>query len=207
MAMAARLDITFLRHGRSRADDEGTYEGRYDSPLTEAGRAQVRARASAWQASGEHYDCVICSTLQRAHETARIMAEALQAPLEPDPDWMEMDAGRLAGLDRKTADALYPRPAFRNPYEPICETGESEWDIYTRAARAVQNVIRRGPGCYLVVAHGGILNAALRCILGAQPPVNNTGAWFAFGDVGYVRATYYPETHRWVIRELTREEE
>ncbi len=42
------LSITFLRHGRSRADDENVIEGRYDSPLTETGQAQARARAEGW---------------------------------------------------------------------------------------------------------------------------------------------------------------
>ena len=29
-----------MRHGRSRADDELVHEGRYDSPLTDVGRAR-----------------------------------------------------------------------------------------------------------------------------------------------------------------------
>ena len=31
------IDITLMRHGRSRADDEMVHEGRYDSPLTDVG--------------------------------------------------------------------------------------------------------------------------------------------------------------------------
>jgi 2,3-bisphosphoglycerate-dependent phosphoglycerate mutase len=34
------IDFIFLRHGRSRADDEGVYEGRYDSPLSGVGQTQ-----------------------------------------------------------------------------------------------------------------------------------------------------------------------
>lgn len=36
--MSNEIHLTLLRHGRSRADDEEVHEGRYDSPLTEAGR-------------------------------------------------------------------------------------------------------------------------------------------------------------------------
>ena len=125
-----------------------------------------------------------------------------QCPVESDPDWMEMDTGPLAGLAPDVAQARYPVPAFRNPYQPLAGTGESSWELYCRAARAVEKVVRRGPGQFLVVAHGGILNAALCSLVGAPPTVTGQGVRFAFGDTGYARTTYYPEKHQWVIREL-----
>jgi 2,3-bisphosphoglycerate-dependent phosphoglycerate mutase len=200
--MANTTHIIFMRHGRSRADDENVYEGRYDSPLTEVGREQARSRGLAWQAEGLHVDCIIASSLCRASETAEIVSQILKAPLEIDADWMEMDNGPLAGLAYDVAQARYPRPAFHNPYDPLCGTGESSWQLYCRAARAVEKVVRRGPGQFLVVAHGGILNAALRGLVGAPPSVNRQGVWFAFGDTGYVRTVYDPEQHRWGILEL-----
>lgn len=200
--MVDLLYITFLRHGRSRADDEGVLEGRYDSPLTETGHDQAKKRGESWLQQGLTFDQVICSTLQRARTTAEIVGGILGAPVETDPDWMEMDKGPLAGMRYSEAEARYPRPAFRGPYEAICGTGESEIDAHIRAARAVQSVIRRGPGRYLVVAHGGILNCALREIANAPYPVNNQGIWFVFGDLGYARFSYNPGAHRWVMQEL-----
>jgi 2,3-bisphosphoglycerate-dependent phosphoglycerate mutase len=200
--MSEAIEITFMRHGRSRADDEQVCEGRYDAPLTDVGRAQVLARTQQWQAAGVHFDLVIASPLQRAAETARIIAQALAVPIEPDPDWMERDNGPIAGLPFAEAEARYPKPAFRNPYEPFCGTGESEWDLACRAARAVQKVIRRGPGRYLVVAHGNVLNAALRSIAGVPPLPNGQGLRFALGDTGYVRMSYAPSAHVWTIYEL-----
>ena len=87
-----------MRHGRSRADDEEVHEGRYDSPLTDMGRAQVQQRALLWLESQVTFDCIIASTLQRALESAKIVGAALNVPVEPDPDWMEMDNGLLAGI-------------------------------------------------------------------------------------------------------------
>jgi len=63
-------------------------------------------------------------------------------------------------------------------------------------------LVQRGPGSYLVVAHGGILNVALRCIVGAPIPVNRQGIWFLFGDTSYVRVAYRPNRHEWLITEL-----
>lgn len=200
--MTEEIHLTFLRHGRSRADDEEVHEGRYDSPLTEVGRGQVQTRAQEFLARKIHFDKIISSTLQRAHETAAIIGRFLHIPVETDSDWMELDNGPLAGMPRDVAAEQYPRPAFRNPYEPFCGTGESDWEIYCRGAKAVEKVIRRGTGHYLVVAHGGILNAAMRTIVGAQPFVNQHGIVFGFGDTGYVRLNYRPAEHIWVLREF-----
>lgn len=197
-----KIEITLMRHGRSRADDEHVYEGRYDSPLTEVGRAQAQYRAEMLAARKVTFDRIIASTLQRARDTASIIGKVLDVPLDTDPDWMEMNNGPLAGMFYTQADKEYPIPDFRNPYESFWETGESDWELYTRAARAVEKVIRRGPGKYLVVAHGGILSSALRTIVGAQPGVNRQGIIFVFGDTGFVRLVYYPKTHQWLFREF-----
>ncbi len=39
-------DLFLLRHGRSLADDENKFEGRYDSPLTEIGKWAFGLQAS-----------------------------------------------------------------------------------------------------------------------------------------------------------------
>jgi len=200
--MTDEIQVTFLRHGRSRADDEKVHEGRYDSPLTEVGRSQAHTRAQDFISRNFHFDKIVSSTLQRAHETAIIIGQLLNVSVEIDTDWMEMDNGPLAGLPRDVAAERYPRPVFRNPYEPFCGTGESDWELYSRGARAVEKIIRRGVGNYLVVAHGGILNSAMRTIVGAQPFVNQQGMAFEFGDTGYARLVYRPSEHLWRFLEF-----
>ncbi len=191
-----------MRHGRSRADDEEVHEGRYDSPLTEVGYAQAQARAQEFLARGITFDVVVCSPLQRARETARVIAQALGVPVETDANWMERDNGPLAGMRRDVAAIRHPKPDFRSPYEPFCGTGESEWELYVRAARAVEKVVRRGRGKYLIVAHGGVLLAAMDTIMGRTPTGDRHGLLFAFGDTGYARLTYHPDRHLWLLQEF-----
>ncbi len=178
------------------------HEGRYDSPLTEVGRTQVHKRAADFLQRGLQFDAIIASTLQRANETAHIIGSALGVAVENDPDWMESDNGPLAGLPFDVAEQRYPMPAFRTPYTPMAGSGESQWDTYLRAARAVQNLVKRGPGSYLVVAHGGILNSALKTMMGSSPNVNQQGFSIAFGDTGYVRLAYSPDKHQWILLEF-----
>ena len=203
--MTEPIELTLMRHARSRADDENVHEGRYDSPLTDAGREQVRKRAEYFLAEGYKPDTIIASSLVRAKETADIVAQALGVDVETDPDWMEFNNGPLAGLSRAEASARYPQPGFRNPYEPYHGSGESELEFHTRVARALERVIRRGAGQYLIVGHGGSLNAALRVALSIPFPINKTGVWFKFEDTGFARLSYYSERHRWVIKELKTE--
>lgn len=197
------MDIYFVRHGRSRADDEGRHEGRYDSPLTEVGKNQVKKRALEWKEEGVTFTKIVASPLVRAAETAKIISDILGVSVELESDWMEIDNGELAGLTFEEAKERLPLPDFMSPYDRIAGgTGESPWQLQSRAIRALEKVIQFKEGVYLVVAHGGILNAAIRSIVGAQPPVNGHGLYFAFGDTGYIHTEYRPNEHKWIIREF-----
>lgn len=196
------IHLTLMRHARSRADDENVHEGRYDSPLTETGREQVRARAQDFSAQGYQPKLIIASSLVRAYESAKIIGSMLQAPVEVDADWMEFNNGPLAGLSHAEAETRYPRPAFRGLYEPFHGTGESELEFHSRVGRGLEKLIRRGAGSYLVVAHGGSLNAALRVALGIPYPVNESGVWFHFDDTSYLRLVYRPDRHVWIFKEF-----
>jgi 2,3-bisphosphoglycerate-dependent phosphoglycerate mutase len=185
--MEDSIVIVFMRHGRSLADDEEEYEGRYDSPLTETGREQARTRAREWQAEGIRFDHIVASPLVRAAETAEIVGQALNVGFETDPNWMEVDNGPLAGRpygDPQTQSLWRP---IRNPFAPYTTTGEGEstWELHCRAIRALQRMVRRGPGQFLVVAHGGILNAALHCIVGSAFRLETQAmlGWFTIPSV------------------------
>lgn len=197
--------ITFLRHGRSRADDEQVHEGRYDSPLTETGQQQALKRAKHFETQGIQFDRIISSPLMRSQKTAKIISDYLKLPLVTDPDWMERDNGPLQGIPFSVSQKQYPLPDFINPFQPYVFStgdGEGEWALYCRAVKALGKIISRGPGAYLVVAHGGILNAALRSIVGSIPSANHQGVAFHIGDTGYVRTVYLSDKHRWIIKEF-----
>jgi 2,3-bisphosphoglycerate-dependent phosphoglycerate mutase len=198
----SNIRVVLLRHGRSGADDEGVHEGRYDSPLTEVGYGQARERLTDFRTRDYSFDCIIASPLKRAHAVAEVMAEGLGVALELDRDWMEIDNAQQAGLSFEEAQRCLPPPAIRTPYTDVYGGGESRWDIQGRAARAVQSLVRRGSGSYLVVAHGGILTTALWTMMGAAPPVNRQGFWIKFGDTGYAVLDYNPDQHAWYMQEL-----
>lgn len=197
------MHLFLLRHGRSRADDEQRHEGRYDSPLTPVGKRQVHERAEKWRTQGLSFDRIITSPLKRALETANIMGGTLNSEVEVIEDWIEFDNGALAGLDYEEAQKKFPRPVFRNPYQRIANgTGESNFQLHSRAMRALENVMQYQRGRYLIVAHGGILNAAIRMALGINPPADRCGVFFNLGFTGYLHLVYESDTHTWFVNEL-----
>ena len=196
------MHLWLLRHGRSLADDEEKFEGRYDSPPTEIGRQQASNLANRWYEEGISFNRVICSTLKRACETAEIIGGRLGVEVEPDANWMEIDNGPMAGLPRDEAKERYPLPSFISPFYRIADVSESFWELHCRAAKALQSIINSGIEKQLVVSHGGILNAACRVICGTVPPVNSSGLFFAFQDNGFLQVAYEPERYRWSIKKF-----
>jgi 2,3-bisphosphoglycerate-dependent phosphoglycerate mutase len=207
--MSEHLEILLMRHGRSRADDEQVIEGRYDAPLTDLGRAQAEARANEFLAAGSVFDAIVASPLKRAHETAEIVGRALDTAVVVDPGWMERDNGPVAGLTVEEAGERYPLPDYLSPFDDLVPTaregessGESAWALQARVIRALQRVVQRGPGRSLVVAQGGSLSAALRCVVGAPPGGSGQGLRFSLGDTGYARLFFTPRLNSGVFREL-----
>ncbi|HEX2696310.1 MAG TPA: histidine phosphatase family protein [Anaerolineales bacterium] len=194
--------IVFLRHGESVGNAEERFQGQSDYPLTEAGRAQARALAKRWLKDGEKFDLVLTSPLGRAKETAQIIAQMLQVPVEEDPIWLERDNGQISGLTRNEVEKRFPEPEFRTPYDSFGEDGEGDWELYLRAGRAVHELLRRPPGKYLIVTHGGLLNKVMYAILGIPVQANSNGPSFRFDNTGFAVFRYVPSRHQWRFLQL-----
>jgi 2,3-bisphosphoglycerate-dependent phosphoglycerate mutase len=192
-------EITFLRHGESIGNLEKRFQGHADFPLTETGRSQASSLAKRWQTEGYAFDQVISSPLARARETAEIISDALNVMIEYDQDWKEINNGLLAGLSDEEANQSIPRPRFMNPYTRYGKTGESRLELYLRAGRAIQRLLDRPVGRYLVVAHGGILNMTMYAILGIPIQADFTGPRFMFHNTTFASFEYDPERHNWYL--------
>jgi 2,3-bisphosphoglycerate-dependent phosphoglycerate mutase len=191
--------ITLLRHAQSVGNLEKYHQGQVDFPLTEQGERQAEALAQRWLNEGRQFDLAITSTLARASRTAEIITQKLNIPLQTNPIWMERDNGALGGLKFEESEILHPHTDFLHLYQPIGETGESQWELYLRAGRAIQSLINQPPGRYLVISHGAILNMVLYTILGIPPQANFQGARFRFRNTAFATFLFRPTTHNWVM--------
>lgn len=92
------VEIYLCRHGQSRANADGILAGHLDSPLTDIGKKQAQELGGLAKKAELSFDYVYTSPLQRAKQTAKIIAEITDSP-EPEvmSELIERDFGILTG--------------------------------------------------------------------------------------------------------------
>lgn len=187
--------ITFMRHAESTGNRSEQLQGRSNTPLTERGEQQARERAAGWRAQGIGFDKIIASPLLRARHTAEIIASNMNVAVDLDNDWQERDFGNLEG---QSLQELRQRGVdFFEPYHSVGETGESQVDMYRRALVAIQNLLRRPTGRYLVVSHGAFLARVMFVVFGATPQSHYNSPVFWMGNTAYINLTYHMDRRQW----------
>ena len=142
--------LLIARHGETDWNLEGRWQGWADPPLNETGRAQARELAGQLRATP--FDAVYSSDLQRAHETAEILAAPHGVPVTVDSGLREIDVGSWSGLTREEIRTRYP-----NGERPDGETHDQH---AARTRAAVTRIARDHPGeRILVVGHGGTIRS------------------------------------------------
>src|SRR5687768_1595036 len=69
--------LYFIRHGESQFNVENKWAGTSDPPLTDTGHEQAKAAGRHAKRKGINFDVIISSPLQRAHHTAKHIANEL----------------------------------------------------------------------------------------------------------------------------------
>ncbi len=160
--------ILLARHGESDWNRDQRWQGHADRPLTDLGREQARALADRLAAT--ELDAVYSSDLERARETAAIVAEPHQLPLKELPDLREVDVGSWSGLTRAEAEERFPN-AFRRWTEggEGWDDGETYEQLSERVVGTVLAIAARHPrDRVLLVAHGGSIRAVHAAALGVD---------------------------------------
>jgi broad specificity phosphatase PhoE len=158
--------ILIARHGQSDWNQEKRWQGHADRPLTERGREQAQALAD--RLAHIELDAVYSSDLQRARDTAAVVAESQGLELRQLPELREVDVGSWSGLTRAEAEERFPEgfTRWRDGY-PGWEDGETYEAMTDRVLRAVDEIAAEHEGGrVLVVSHGGPIRAIHAAALG-----------------------------------------
>ena len=160
------IDITFIRHGETVANEAAIWQGQGDSPLSARGRRQVR-RLGARLAS-RPFDLVLASDLGRAAATA----SAAFATYETDKAWREADTGTWEGMTSEQVRQLFPEEyqALVEGKEVRIGGGETYDELAGRIDEAVRALVDRvDEGARVaVVSHGGAIGAVVGGVLGLR---------------------------------------
>lgn len=141
-----------IRHGETEANATKTMAGSLDSPLTENGRAQARAVQPILETLDLKPQAIVHSHLSRARDTALILNETLNAPMNEDPDLAEMHAGDWEGAHYDECRSL-----LVDWIDP--PGGETCADFFTRIRRGKKKALENPKSPVLIVSHGGVFRA------------------------------------------------
>ena len=156
--------IYLIRHGQTAWNKELRCQGHTDVPLDEAGRRQARELAERLRTLP--LQAVYSSDLQRARETAELLAAPHGLNVVTTPFLRERNMGRWTGLtwtDRERGwpelcvrwdhgDRDMPEDLAMEPYGALTE----------RLVAAIREVAEKRPGADVaIVTHGGFIAALL----------------------------------------------
>lgn len=199
----SQSSFVFLRHGLSEGNKEGIIQGRTDYPLAQEGQQQIETLIDFWKAQNRSFDRIISSPLTRARSSADLLAAALKLEPEFDDLWEERHHGEAEGAPYDQANQWYADRPNASPFEPVFDSGESEWELHIRACKAIHKLILLDPGSYLIVSHGGFLGAVLRAVLGIAPSSGRTRpARISLANAGFADLRYDHLEARWYIDTL-----
>jgi broad specificity phosphatase PhoE len=172
-AVGAPTRFLLLRHGQTELSVHRRYSGRGNPPLTDLGREQAAA-AAAYVAGIEGISAVISSPLQRALDTAKAAASALDLDVTVDDDLIETDFGAWEGLTFREAAERDPELHGRWLGDTSVAPPEGEsFDTVTHRIRRARNriIAEHGATTVLVVSHVTPIKTILRQALDAGPGI------------------------------------
>lgn len=150
--------IYLMRHG---ADPVDRYGGWSEYGLTEVGRSQVNS--AKHKLLGKGITGIYSSDLNRAKETAEIVADVLSLKITYLPQFREVNNGLLAGMKKVEAVEKYPGKYFRTlDWAETWPEGESPEQFFRRIKSAWYSFKKKvGSRNVLLVTHGGVINIIL----------------------------------------------
>jgi broad specificity phosphatase PhoE len=158
----ARL-LLLVRHGQTTFNLEGRLPGQLPGvALTDEGRRQAQSAAVAL--SGLPLSAMISSPLERAQDTAQIIARGWALPVRLDPRLMDTDVGAWSGKkldDLNKTDPLW-KSFVERPDQPPPGV-ESFADVQNRSVAVVEEILQdTSLGQYIVlVAHADVVKLIL----------------------------------------------
>jgi len=164
-----------MRHGQTKANSEGRFQGCIDYPLSS--RGEEEALKAARRLSSWPIDHIYSSPLKRAFYTAEIIARDKSLQVKTLSTIREFSWGVIEGLKWPEIEEKYPQLAshlindLQHTHIPEQEPIEEFWE---RIYRAIDFFSQKHlKDRILVVSHGRFLNAFLVGFLNMDP----RGSW------------------------------
>ena len=157
--------IYLIRHGR-----QNSSLCNVDVPLAEEGKKQAELLGP--RLAGYGIQKIYHSTLIRARETAQILNEFLQIPIQELPFIQEVDFGGFTGKTEEEISEVYGEyKKQRSTHKediPYPDGGECGQDVVERAMPVIRKICSEPEEVTAVVTHGGVIRSLCACITGTE---------------------------------------
>jgi broad specificity phosphatase PhoE len=161
------LHLILVRHGETEWNLQRRYQGQSNVPLSAFGRQQAERMAE--RLARQKIDAVYASDLERARETATIIAAKHGLTVYTEPRLRELKFGVLEGLTFDEAQIQYPGmiEAWLADFNHPPQDAETIDMFHARMSSLLEDLKRKhDEQILLLVGHGGSLSEILRVILG-----------------------------------------
>lgn len=193
-------EIVLVRHGETSWNASRRLQGQQDIPLNDAGREQLRSLGVTLKpilnetpgafSSDKKIAAIYSSDLKRAAESATLLAESLDFPLDKivyDNRLREWHAGHMEGCYLSDVPQQFPESWAawrRRDCYYVGHGGESLYDKFIRAKEALEEIGRKHEEeRVLVVTHSLVIDDAIRMATGVpldkptRMPKKNAGVY------------------------------
>ena len=175
------MHLYFIRHGESTSNYGELITGRQNAQLTNLGRVQASAAGHLIAGRGIKIDHIICSPLDRAHDTAKLIAKEINYPeadIEVNDRVIERSFGKFEGQPNSVAKGLSDEAI-------VAGGGEIDAQIRERAHLLLES-LKNTEGNVLVVSHTGFGRRLRAVILGVATHETQNFKNADFTDLGEI---------------------
>ncbi len=164
--------IYIVRHGQTEQNLKKRMQGRSDFPLTELGREQAQSVGDAFREAGIVFDKVYTSPLDRAVETAKLVAG--DVPIEVEEALIEMDYGPYEGTDLSDLPPEVEEFFQDFAHNPAPEGMEQLHDVVARAGEFLERLKAEAVNRDILLSTHAI---AMKGLLEYLTPESNGAYW------------------------------
>ncbi len=155
--------LILIRHGETEWNTEGRWQGQVDVPLNSKGWVQAHSIAAVLLNSP--ISVIYSSDLQRAQDTAQVLADVKGLQVLLDPRLREIHQGEWQGLLINDIQKLYAKAFIQRQTNPLWVAppgGETAIQVRERALASIQDIRQAYPDQSIaVVSHGFIIAVIL----------------------------------------------
>jgi broad specificity phosphatase PhoE len=158
--------VILVRHGQTDENISGRISGQGNAPLNASGREQAQLAATVLIPLGVTH--LFASPVARARQTAEVLAQHLQLPIEEEADLREVEYGEWEGkFFRDIRQHPMAHQVFHDPIQAVFPEGESLPAVQQRGVQVLERLRRQHPrGIMALVSHGDVIRTVLAYYLG-----------------------------------------